>query len=63
MELIIIAILAALMPLLTISAFVIGYNINAPKKIMKLPEKKRKPTEDELMLERIENATVYKTEK
>ena len=62
MELIIIAVLAVLMPVLTITAFVIGYNVNAPKKIL-TPAKKRKPTEDEVMLERIENATVYKTEK
>lgn len=62
MELIIIAVLSILMPVLAITAFVIGYNVNAPRKILRLPEKKRKPTEDELMLERIEKAQVYKTE-
>lgn len=49
-------------PILCIASFIIGYNINAPKKILKLPEKKRQPTADEVMLERIENAQVYKTE-
>lgn len=57
MELIIIAILSVLMPIMTITAFVVGYNCNAPKKILKR-SKKRKPTEDELMLERIDKATV-----
>ena len=57
MELIIIAILSVLMPIMTITAFVIGYNCNAPKKILKR-SKKRKPTEDELMLERIDKATI-----
>ena len=57
MELIIIAVLALLMPIMTITAFVVGYNCNAPKKILK-HSKKRKPTKDELMLERIDKATV-----
>lgn len=57
MELIIIAVLAVLMPIMTIAAFVIGYNCNAPKKILK-HSKKRKPTNDELMLERIDKATL-----
>lgn len=57
MELIIIAVLAALLPIMTISAFVVGYNCNAPKKILK-KSKKHKPTDDELMLERIDKATV-----
>ena len=57
MELVIIAVLAVLMPIMTITAFVIGYNINASKKILKL-QKKRRPTEDEIMLERINKATV-----
>ena len=57
MELIIIAILAVLMPIMTIAAFVIGYNCNAPKKILK-HSKKRTPTKDELMLERIDKATL-----
>jgi type IV secretory pathway component VirB8 len=57
MELIIIAVLAILMPIMTITAFVIGYNCNAQKKILK-PKKERKPTSDELLLERIDKATV-----
>ena len=57
MELVIIAVLAALLPILTITAFVIGYNCNAQKKIL-TPKKKRKPTQDEIMLERIDKATV-----
>ena len=35
MELVIIAILSVLLPIMTITAFVIGYNANAPKKILK----------------------------
>ena len=57
MELIIIVILAALLPIFTISAFVIGFNCNAPKKILK-KSKKVQPTEDEIMLERIDKASV-----
>lgn len=59
MELIIIAILAALLPIMTITAFIIGYNVNATHKMFKPKQKKRKPTEDEIMLERIDKATVY----
>ena len=47
--------------LLCIASVILGYNINASKKIFTLP-KKIKPTEDEIMMERIENAQVYKTE-
>ena len=57
MELIIIAILAALLPIMTITAFVIGYNCNAPKKIMH-HSRKAKPTADEIMLDRIDKATI-----
>lgn len=57
MELIVIVILAALLPIFTISAFVIGFNCNAPKKILK-KSKKAKPTKDEIMLERIDKASV-----
>lgn len=57
MELIIITVLVALLPIFTITAFVIGYNCNAPKKILK-KSKKHKPTQDEIMLERIDKATV-----
>lgn len=58
MELIIITILAVLMPICTITAFIIGFNVNATHKIFR-PKKKRKPTDDEIMLERIDKATVY----
>ena len=57
MELAIIAVLAALLPIMTIAAFVIGYNCNAPKKILH-HSKKRKPSKDEIMLDRIDKATV-----
>ena len=63
MELIAIIVLAALIPIMSIASFIVGYNINARKKILPLPTKKREPTENELMLERIESAQVYKTEK
>ena len=58
MELIIIAILAFLLPIMTITAFIVGYNVNANKKIFK-HVKKHTPTADEVMLERIDKATVY----
>lgn len=63
MELIAIIVLAALVPILSISSFIIGYNVNAQKKVL-VPKRKvkREMTEDEKMLERIENAKVYKTE-
>jgi hypothetical protein len=57
MELIIIAVLAALLPIFTITAFVIGFNCNAPRKILH-HSRKPKPTEDEIMLERIDKATI-----
>lgn len=58
MELIVIIILACLMPIFTITGFIVGYNINAQKKIFKLPKKKSEPTDDEVMLERIDKARV-----
>ena len=59
MELIVITVLAVLMPIMSIASFVIGYNVNAQKKILKpKPKKKEKKTEDEIMLERIDNARV-----
>ena len=58
MELIVIVILAFLLPIMTISAFIIGYNVNATRKILKPKPKKREQTEDEKMLERIDNARV-----
>jgi len=56
-------VMAVITPILCIASFIVGYNVNAQRKILKLPEKKREPTADEVMLERIENAKVYKTEK
>ena len=59
MELIVIVALSVLLPIMTIAAFVVGYNVNAPKKILKpKPKKKAGKTEDEIMLERIDNARV-----
>lgn len=59
MELTAIIVLAALLPIMSIGSFIIGYNINAPKKIFRLPKKAEiEPTEDELMLERIDKARV-----
>ena len=57
MALIAVIVLAALLPIMTITAFVIGYNCNAPKKILH-HSKKRTPTDDEIMLERIDKATI-----
>ena len=53
-----IIVMACLIPIMSITSFVIGYNINAPKKIFKLPQKKAEPTADEIMLDRIDKATV-----
>lgn len=58
MELIILLILAVLLPVCTIAAFIVGYNVNAQKKIFKKKPKKQPPTADEIMLERIDRATV-----
>ena len=57
-ELIAVIVLAALLPIMTIAGFVVGYNINAPRKIFKLPAKEKEPTADEIMLDRIDKATV-----
>lgn len=51
-------VMSALLPVMTITAFVIGYNVNAEKKILRR-KKKEKPTEDEILLKRIDNARVY----
>lgn len=51
-------ILAVLTPFLTISAFVIGYNVNADRKLFKRKTKTEK-TEREALLEKIDNAKVY----
>lgn len=59
MELIVIIILSALLPIMTISAFIIGYNVNAQRKIMQIKKsKKSEPSADEQMLERINKATI-----
>lgn len=59
MELIAIIVLAALLPIMSIASFIIGYNVNAPKKIFRLPKKANdEPNEDELMLERIDKARI-----
>lgn len=53
-------IMSVLTPILCIASFIVGYNINAPKKIMKIKKKsKEELTEDEKMLQRIDNAKVY----
>lgn len=52
-------IMAILTPFLTISAFVIGFNLNAPKKILAKKPKASEKTEEQTMLERIDNAQVY----
>ena len=59
MEIVAIIVLAALLPIMSISSFLIGYNVNAQKKVF-VPKKKekREQTEDEKMLERIDNARV-----
>ena len=58
MELAVIAILSVLLPVMSIASFVIGYNVNAPKRILARKPKKAEPTEDEKMLERIDNARI-----
>ena len=53
-------IMSVLTPILCIASFIVGYNVNAPKKIMKIKKKsKEELTEDEKMLQRIDNAKVY----
>lgn len=54
--------ISVLLPAISIASFIIGYNINASKPVFK-PKKKEKPSENQKMLDRIENATIYKTEK
>ena len=53
-------IMSVLTPILCIASFIVGYNVNAPKKIMKIRKKsKEELAEDEKMLQRIDNAKVY----
>ena len=60
MTLIILIIFSFLLPICTIAAFIIGYNVNANKKIF---APKQKPTAEQLerdeFLERIDKAKVY----
>ena len=58
MELIVITVLSVLMPILCIASFVVGYNVNAQRKIFKIPAKKAEKTADEIMLDRIDKATI-----
>lgn len=51
-------VMAILTPIMCIASFIVGYNINAPKKILTPKPKKAEPTEDEIMLERIDNARI-----
>ena len=58
--LVMLIIMSVLTPILCIASFIVGYNVNAPKKIMKIRKKsKEELTEDEKMLQRIDNAKVY----
>ena len=50
-------IMACLLPIFTITAFIIGYNVNAQKKIFTKPKKVKLTPEQEL-LERIDKAMV-----
>ena len=59
MELIVIVVMAVLLPIMSILSFLIGYNVNATKKSFKVKGKKRDLSEDEKMLQRIDEATVY----
>ena len=49
--------MSIMMPILTITAFIMGYNVNAPVKLMKR-HKKHVKTEDEEVLDRIDALTV-----
>lgn len=54
---VVLLIMAVLTPVMTITAFIVGYNINAQKKIFVKP-KKRELTEDEQLLKRIDSLTM-----
>jgi len=45
------------MPVMTIAAFIVGYNVNAQRKLF-VKAKKPKLTEDEELLKRIDSLTV-----
>ena len=60
MELVIITVLSALLPIMSILSFIVGYNLSAPtqKRVFKPKEKEREQTEAEKMIERIDNARI-----
>ena len=49
--------LSVMLPILTITAFILGYNVNAQKKLF-VKAKKPELTEDEELLKRIDSLTV-----
>lgn len=49
---------SCLIPVMSIIAFIIGFNINATRKIGIKKKVKKEKSEDEKMLERIENAHI-----
>ena len=61
MEIIAIIVLSTLLPIMSIAAFIVGYNVNATKRVFAPKKKARELTEDEKMLERIDSATVYES--
>lgn len=52
-----IIILSVLMPIIAIAAFIIGYNVNAQRKIFVRKPKKEK-TQEEALLERIDKVHI-----
>ena len=48
----------SLIPIMSIIAFIVGFNLNAHKKIGIKKKAKEEKTEDEIMLERIEKAHI-----
>jgi hypothetical protein len=54
-----VVIMSVLLPVCTITAFIIGYNINADRKIRLSKPKKPELSETEELLEQIDSATVY----
>ena len=57
MELYALIFMSLLLPVTTIAAFILGYNVNAPVKLLK-PKKKHVKTEEEELLERIDALTI-----
>jgi len=53
-------IMSFLLPICTITAFIVGYNINADRKLFRKKSKKtEEQKETENIISRIDNATVY----